>query len=226
VTTWCVSCGPKSATGEGRVIRWDPSRRLIDERDLSCAGGFDAVINLAGAGIGDKRWSTSRKQQILRSRVDSTTLLVEALRSTSTGTAVLASGSAIGYYGSRGDKCSTNPRLRERFPRPGLCPVGRRGVRASRTRGDGRHAAYRITMGEGGGALKRQLASLSPRVGGPLSTGKQWLSPISLVDEVRAITLDRRPQGVGTRQSDLPLATHELFNSQGNWRNRFIARPS
>jgi hypothetical protein len=211
---------PESATDEGRVIRWDPSRRLIDEGDLSRAGGFDAVINLAGAGIGDKRWSTSRKQQILRSRVDSTTLLVEALRSMSTGTAVLASGSAIGYYGSRGDE------VLDESSTPGndflaqACVQWENAASALLERG-ATVAILRtgITMGEGGGALKRQLPLFRLGVGGPLSTGKQWLSPISLVDEVRAILwiVDRRVSGPVNLTCPSPLTnsqfTRELAKS-------------
>lgn len=179
---------PDSASVGERVIRWDPSRHTVDEQDLLRAGGFDAVVNLAGAGIGDKRWSDARKQEILRSRVDSTTLLVEALRSTSSGTSMLASGSAVGYYGSRDDE-----ELNESST-PGddfLADVCARWENAtSALQGEGTTVATLrsgIVMSAKGGALKRQLPLFRLGVGGPMSSGRQWLSPISLVDEVRAI---------------------------------------
>ena len=179
---------PDNATLDEQVIRWDPRRQIVDEQDLARAGGFDAVVNLAGAGIGDRRWTSGRKQEILRSRVDSTTLLVEVLRSASNGTALLVSGSAVGYYGSRGDEELTEDST------PGTDFLAQTCIQwenaANALSGTGtRVATLRsgIVMGANGGALKRQLPLFRLGIGGPLSNGRQWLSPISLADEVRAM---------------------------------------
>jgi hypothetical protein len=78
---------PGATTSDPHVIRWDPSQGQIDESDLRGVGGFDAVVNLAGAGVGDHRWTEQRKKIVLDSRVASTQLLVEALESLPDGTA-------------------------------------------------------------------------------------------------------------------------------------------
>ena len=81
--------------GNGELIRWDPSRGLVDDNDVRRVGALEAVVNLAGAGIADRRWTNERKEEIRRSRGDATALLVRIL-SDSSGTGFLASGSAIG----------------------------------------------------------------------------------------------------------------------------------
>ena len=98
---------PETKSSASKVVRWNPGSGDVDENDLRAAGGFDAVIHLAGAGIGDKRWSKSRKNEILNSRLDTTKLLVTALQSMNSGVPHLLSGSAIGFYGSRGDESLT-----------------------------------------------------------------------------------------------------------------------
>ena len=71
---------PASVARPGATVRWDPERHLLDEGDWRREGRLDAVVNLAGAGIGDHRWTESRRRQILDSRVNATSLLVAALR--------------------------------------------------------------------------------------------------------------------------------------------------
>jgi NAD dependent epimerase/dehydratase family enzyme len=70
---------PDSPDTPDRSIRWDPNLHFIDEGDLERVGHLDAVVNLAGVGIGDQRWSPSRKRDIQFSRVDATTRLVAAI---------------------------------------------------------------------------------------------------------------------------------------------------
>ena len=92
---------PQTLSASKEIIRWDPSRGHVDENDLKNAGSLDALIHLAGAGIGDKRWNEKRKGEILSSRTNSTNLLVATLRSMQGGVPHLISGSAIGFYGNR-----------------------------------------------------------------------------------------------------------------------------
>src|SRR5215210_6782228 len=87
-------------TASDGEIGWDPQRRVLDPGDLT---GLDAVVNLAGAGIGDRRWTDARKREIRDSRVRGTELLAEAI-ARSGGPGVLLSGSAVGIYGDRGDE--------------------------------------------------------------------------------------------------------------------------
>ena len=85
------------------ALRWDPVGNLIDTRGLE---GADAVVHLAGAGVGDRRWSKDRKRVLVESRTRSTALLVGALASLNDRPRVLVSASAIGYYGDRRERCS------------------------------------------------------------------------------------------------------------------------
>lgn len=85
-------------------IQWDPDAGTLDAESLE---GLDAVIHLAGAGIGDKRWSDSYRTTLVESRTKSTSLLADALAGLATPPKALLSGSAIGYYGDQGDKVLT-----------------------------------------------------------------------------------------------------------------------
>jgi uncharacterized protein len=210
---------PGSATSASQVIRWDPPRGLVDEGDLRVAGGFDAVIHLAGAGIADKRWSPQRKREILLSRTDSTALLVKALASLSSGAGFLASGSAIGYYGSRGDQIIEETSGRGDGFLADVCvqwehaaePVLSAGTKLAFLRTG-------IVMSRHGGALKRQLPLFQMGLGGPLSNGSQWLSPISLRDEVRAILwiLDHQLTGPVNLVAPEPVKNREFTKILAN----------
>jgi uncharacterized protein (TIGR01777 family) len=188
---------PDSASVAGEVIRWDPSRGLVDEEDVRRVGGFDAVVNLAGAGLADRRWTSARKEEIERSRTDATSLLIRVLLDSS-GTSVLASGSAVGVYGSRGEELlDESSTIGDDFLarvcaqwEAATSPLERAGTNVA-------HLRTGIVLSSRGGALKRQLPLFRFGLGGSLGSGKQWLSPISLRDEVRAILwiLETRANG-------------------------------
>jgi uncharacterized protein (TIGR01777 family) len=188
---------PDSRHGGGDTIRWDPSRGLVDEGDVRRVGGFDAVVNLAGAGLADRRWTSARKEEILRSRTDVTSLLVRVL-SESSGTAFLASGSAVGVYGSRGDESLDESSTFGDDFLARVCvqweeatsPLERSGASVA-------HLRTGIVLSSRGGALKKQLPLFRFGLGGTFGSGSQWLSPISLRDEVRAIQwlLETRASG-------------------------------
>ena len=181
---------------------WDPAAGSIDAGALD---GADAVVHLAGAGIGDKRWSAARRHEIVSSRVQSTTLLARTLAGLGRPPAVLVSASAVGYYGDRGDEELTEDERRREpgsWPRcaaPGRTPPSPPARPASGSSGCARASCCRPD----GGALARQLPAVPPRAsGGRLGSGRQWLSWISLPDEVGAILHaldDARPRGPGQR---------------------------
>ena len=93
----------RSKAEPGDVL-WNPSQGTIDADKLH---GVDAVVHLAGAGVGDRRWSTAYKQQILSSRVEGTATLAKAIARLPVPPSVLVSASAVGYYGTRGDEALT-----------------------------------------------------------------------------------------------------------------------
>ena len=170
------------ATGEAR---WDPDTGQIEAAALE---GHDAVVHLAGVGIGDHRWTEEHKRAVLESRVKGTTLLAETLAALSDKPAVLASGSAIGYYGLRSDEVLTE----DSPPGTGflaeICkpweaataPAEDAGVRVV-------HLRTGIVLSPDGGALKQSLLPFKLGLGGRIGTGKQWWSWIAIDDEVGAI---------------------------------------
>src|SRR3954464_10765597 len=90
----------RNANTSGGDIGWDPELGLIDAPALE---GVDAVVHLAGEGIGEKRWTDEQKQRILESRTRGTSLLAETVAKLEPRPATMVSASAVGYYGNRGD---------------------------------------------------------------------------------------------------------------------------
>lgn len=189
---------PGASTVDTRVVRWDPSNGHVDEGDLREIGGFNAVVNLAGAGVADRRWTPQRKRIIRESRVASTQLLVNALSSLPNGTAYVASGSAIGIYGAhRQEIVDEGAALGADFLaevckawEAAAAPLASKGAKVSFLRTG-------IVMSAGGGVLKRQLPLFRAGLGGKISTGQQVMSAITLVDEIRAIlwSIDHQVEG-------------------------------
>jgi uncharacterized protein len=172
-------------TRGGGPMSWDPSRGQLD---VAALAGVDAAVNLAGAGIGDKRWTPSRKEEIARSRTASTDLLCRGLAALNPKPSVLVSGSAVGIYGDRGDEI-----LDEDSPigsgslvdiarewEEATAPASQAGIRVARIRTG-------IVLSRSGGALKRQLPLFRLGLGGRLGSGRQYVSWITLEDEVGAI---------------------------------------
>jgi uncharacterized protein (TIGR01777 family) len=164
---------------------WDPERAVLDPAVLE---GVDAAVNLAGTGIADKRWTPARKVEILRSRTVSTELLARGLASLDPKPAVLVSGSAVGFYGSRGDVI-----LDEDSPagtgylanvvhlwEKATTPAEEAGIRVV-------HARSGIVQSRHGGALRKQLPLFRVGLGGRLASGRQYHSWITLDDEVGGI---------------------------------------
>ena len=182
------SSPPSPAAGAAAAATtapWDP---LAGRLDPAVLVGVDGVVHLAGAGIADKRWNPARKREIRDSRVLGTRTIVDAMRKADSPPAVLVSGSAIGFYGDRGDE-----ELDETTPRGGgflarVCEEweaeARRadeiGVRVVTARTG-------IVQSPAGGALGRQLPLFRVGAGGRLGSGNQWQSWITLEDEVAAL---------------------------------------
>ncbi|MGD1012984.1 MAG: TIGR01777 family oxidoreductase [Acidimicrobiales bacterium] len=195
------------------TVRWDPSRQLVDDGDLQRAGRLEAVVHLAGAGIADKRWNDTRKREIVTSRTQSTALLVSTLAALPDGTPRLASGSAIGFYGSRGDEVLNESSSAGHGFLAATCKQWEESALALRARGT-TVALLRtgIVLDRRGGSLKRQLPLFQWGLGGTLANGHQWTSPISLRDEVRAILwiIDHDIDGPVNLTCPTPLANRDF----------------
>ena len=167
------------------AISWDPSRGTLSEGDMATVGQIDAVVNLSGAGIGDKRWNTKRKIDILNSRITSTNLLVSHLGSFQGSTPHLINASAIGFYGSRGDELLTEESAQGQGFLAEVCAQWETAAAQATT--PVTFVRTGIVLTKRGGALAKQLPLFKLGLGGRLGLGNQWLSPISLDDEVRAL---------------------------------------
>ena len=176
--------GPGHGTAAG-TVDWDPAAGTIDHRALDGAGPFDAVVHLAGAGIGDRRWSPPRKRTILESRTASTSLLVESLLALASRPAVLVSASAVGFYGVRGDEELTEESTSGTDFLAEVCraweqatvPAAEAGIRTVLVRTG-------IVLSRHGGALGKQLPLFRLGLGGRMGSGQQYRSWITLEDEV------------------------------------------
>jgi uncharacterized protein (TIGR01777 family) len=166
-------------------IRWDPSAGAIDSERLE---GVDAVVHLAGAGIGDKRWTAARKQVVRESRTLGTAVLARALAGLDRAPRVLVSASAIGYYGDRGDAwldedAAAGDDFGARVCRDweaAAMPAADAGIRVVRIRSG-------LVQAASGGMVRRLLLPFKLGAGGRLGSGQQYMSWITLDDEVAAI---------------------------------------
>lgn len=163
-------------------VQWDPAAGTVD---LTALEGVDAIIHLAGAGVGDKRWTTKYRATILNSRLLGTNTIANAV--TALKPKVFISASAIGFYGETGNRAVVETdRSGEEF----LSAVCREwegaadhavGVRTVKIRTG-------LVLDPTGGALGRLLPLFRLGLGGKLGSGKQWWSWITLHDEIKAIT--------------------------------------
>jgi uncharacterized protein (TIGR01777 family) len=179
---------PGSTHSFDSCIRWDPSSAYVDETDLRDVGRLDALVHLAGAGIGDRRWNDSRKALILSSRVESTRLLDQVAQLLPEGVGFVASASAIGWYGDRGNEELDETSTRGDGFLADVCHQWESATASLESR-DTPVAHFRsgIVLSARGGALKKELPLFRSGLGGTFGSGRQWMSPVSLIDEVRAV---------------------------------------
>jgi uncharacterized protein (TIGR01777 family) len=164
--------------------RWNPARRELDPAVLA---DVDAVVNLAGVGIGDKRWTAGRKREVLDSRVDATTTVSEALAAAGRRTRALLSASAIGWYGDTGDTAVDESAPSGAGFLADVCRQWEASTAAAERAGI-RVAHLRTGLVCGRGGLLGKLVPLTKLgVMGPLGSGRQYWSWISLTDEIDAI---------------------------------------
>jgi uncharacterized protein (TIGR01777 family) len=167
-----------------RDVLWDPRTGELDPAALE---GADAVVNLAGAGIGDHRWTAAYKQTLVGSRTTTTSLLARTIARSDTRP-VLVNSSAIGAYGSRGDEVLTETSGRGDDFLAGLVEAWENATSPATDAG-ARVVWLRsgVVLAPSGGALGKLLPLLRLGLGGPLGNGRQWWSWITLADEVAAI---------------------------------------
>ena len=162
-------------------IQWDPASNCVD---IDALTGVDAIIHLAGANVGDHRWTKKYRAEILNSRLLGTTAIAHAV--TTVTPKVFISASAIGYYGETGNRAVTES---DRGGDDFLAAVCREWEAAADLASNTRVVKIRtgLVLEPTGGALGRMLPLFRFGVGGKLGSGKQWWSWITLHDQIRAI---------------------------------------
>lgn len=216
---------PGRSTGPARAVAWNPDGEANGDWAQSLDGAA-AVINLAGEGIADKRWSPSRKVALLDSRVRATRSLIAAMRRASKPPRVLIQGSGAGYYGTHGDEI-----LDESSP-PGtdflgqLCVAWESAAQPARELGS-RLVILRqgIVLERSGGALKKMLPPFQLFVGGPIASGRQYISWIHRDDWLALILWamsNPAASGAMNATSPNPVPNAEFSRAIG----RALHRPS
>lgn len=202
-------------------VGWDPRARTIDEARLA---GVEAIVHLAGFNLGH-RWTDAKKNLILESRAEGTRFIAETAARLSPAPTALVCASAIGFYGERGDALLT-----ESAPSGNgfLAEV----VRAWEAAADpARHAGIRVVslrqglvLSRRGGALARLLPPFRLGFGGPVGSGRQWWSWVTMEDVVGAYlhALERPLSGPLNVTAPEPVRNREFVKSLG----RALRRPA
>ena len=197
-------------------VFWNPN---VGEIDLTALSQVDAIIHLAGVGVGDKRWSAAYKSEILNSRLLGTTTIATAAKTL--GVKKFISASAIGYYGETGNRSvSESDRGGEDF----LSVVCREWEATADLAIDIPTIKLRtgLVLDPTGGALGRMMPIFKFGLGGKLGNGKQWWSWITLHDEIRAIIflLNSKITGPVNLTSPNPVTNQEFTAALARALNR------
>ena len=205
-----------------RVLQWDAK---TPAGWAAQADGALAIINLAGENIGSGRWTKSKKHRILWSRLDAAKAIVEAVKQANEKPKVIIQASAIGYYGSRRDEqLDETSQAGQGFP-ANVCQ------RAESFEGKIENLGVRfvairtgLVLGPKGGALDKLAKPFRFYLGGHIGSGSQWVSWISLDDELAAIEFlieNEHLHGVFNLTAPQPVTMKEFSKILG----RVLKRP-
>ncbi|MGM0416570.1 MAG: TIGR01777 family oxidoreductase [Thermodesulfobacteriota bacterium] len=225
--TYLQSCGhttvPLSRRKEEQQPWWDISK---GELSWGAEPDFDVVIHLAGENIASGRWNARKKKRIRMSRVSGTTLLAQSLAEKEHKPQLFISGSAVGFYGDRGDDELTEQSKAGNGFLSQVCqeweeasaPAAAAGIRTVNTR-------LGMVLSAKGGALQKMLPPFKLGLGGPLGSGRQFMSWIDIDDLCRAIghiIQEQSLHGPVNMASPQPVRNKEFSTTLG----RVIGRPA
>ena len=180
----CRLVRPATPAGPGTTL-WDPERGVLDPGCLTWA---QAIIHLAGAGVGAHRWSPAFKQPILRSRTVSTSLLANSIAGLAHPPPILLTASAVGIYGDRGDEILTEEAMPGEGFRATVCRKWEAAVqRAALAGARVVPLPFGIVLGSQGGLLSLLTRPARMGLGVRFGNGRQFMSWISLADAVAAV---------------------------------------
>lgn len=213
--------------GKAQDIFWDPGKQEIDPSSIGLA---DYIINLAGAGVADKRWTQSRKEEIVRSRVASGHLIVKALNEYSNKVQLVINASGIGWYGADPQIPNPHPFTEDAPADPDFlgdtCVKWENSVAGVRSLHK-RLVIFRtgIVLSKKGGALKEFLQPLKFGLATVLGTGKQVMSWIHINDICRLYLYaiqTKKINGVYNAVAPLPVSNKELIMRVARARKKFF----
>ena len=198
-------------------IFWDPDSNNLDPKRLI---GIDAIVNLGGVGIGDKRWSQKRVEQILSSRTRGTKLISKTLSDlkSENGPNTLINASAIGYYGSSGSTHLTEETGLGKGFLADVCSKWEESAQEAEKAGIRvAYARTGIVLSASGGLLKKLLPLFKLGLGGQIGSGEQIMSWISIRDEVSAISwlIEKELEGAVNLVSPEPASNLEFTKTLG-----------
>lgn len=209
---------PGAALVLGSQCKFFQWKNLSEAPPAEAFAGVDAVVNLVGEGIADKRWDDRQKKRIYNSRIDGTRQLVLGMKAA--GVKTLVSTSAVGIYGPRGDEEVTETGKAGDDFLSGVCKDWEKEAEAAKDFG-ARVAIMRVgvVLGRGGGALKKMLPIFKLGAGGPVGSGDQWMSWIHVEDlaamYVRAVK-EKSFVGAYNATSPYPAKNKDFSKVLGN----------
>lgn len=191
---------------------WDTEKKKIDKKALE---NIDAIVHLAGAGVADERWSGARKKELWDSRIKSSQLLHEAIKSTNTKIKVLVGASAVGFYGDRGDEILDENSTKGKGFLSDLCEAWENeslrfeelGIRVCIGR-------IGIVLANEGGALKEMIKTTIAGVGGYFSKSPlyyPWIHIDDLTTALLFLVKNQESNGVYNLTAPLPVVHKELM---------------
>lgn len=191
------------------------------------ADGAGAIVNLAGEGIADGRWSTSRKQRIRDSRVEAGQAVMQAIAAASVKPKVLIQASAVGIYGPRTDEIITEQTSPGKDFLAQVCFDWEASTASAQSKFGVRRAIARtgIVLSLDGGAFPQMALPFKLFAGGPVGSGKQYVPWIHIADEVRAIQFlirNEKAEGAFNLSAPNPLTSKEFGKVLG----QVLGRPS
>ncbi|MGY0486948.1 TIGR01777 family oxidoreductase [Streptomyces sp. WG-D5] len=204
-------------------VRWDPKAERVDAAGLA---GCEAIVNLAGAGVGDHRWTAAYKREIRDSRVLGTQTLARAAAGLDTPPRVFLNGSAIGYYGDTGSRTVDETAPAGEGFLPSVCveweaaaaPAHQAGIRTVLARTG-------LVVARGGGAWAKLFPLFKAGLGGRMGDGRQYWSFIALDDHVAALRFLLEAEGVSgavNLTAPQPATNREVTEAMG----RVLRRPA
>jgi uncharacterized protein (TIGR01777 family) len=212
----------RSPRGEDEIA-WDPA---ADEIDGAALEGVEAVVHLSGENLASGRWTDARKRRLRDSRVGTTRLLARALAKLDHRPRVLVSASAVGYYGSQGDRWLTeeSPAGDDFLARltadweAAAAPAAEAGIRVV-------HPRSGVVLSPKGGALSKMLLPFKAGLGGVVGPGTQFMSWVALDDALAAVQhalVNEGLEGPFNLTSPEPATNREFTRTLG----KVLGRPT